>query len=138
MFKSMVNSKLYLKQILIVSMVYICVSIGCFWQLVAICHIYFDYPIIVSIDTEVKEWDNELPALTFCTTIEENYQNSNESIAHYFEKYNMSKIIFEMSVRDTRFRIINNTTGEDLETNLIQTLNSVYTCFTFNSLIKRK
>ena len=145
-FRQKFNSKKLLRKTIIVSLVYIFVAIGCFWQIVSICGLYFNYPTIVSIETQYLDYENELPALSFCTRLEKSipeYENSTKTVAQYTEQYNVSKVIFNMTVvlnlSTHRYKPNKgNRKGKDIQNSLIQTINSVYTCFTFNSLLNCK
>ena len=136
------NSKKFLRKTVTLSLFYIFVAIGCFWQIVTICGLYFNYPTIVSIETEYRESENELPALSFCTRLEGSipeYDNSTNSVAKYAEKFNVSKVVFNMTILDAKYEVIKgNRKGEDTQNSLIQTINCVYTCFTFKSLLNCK
>ena len=145
-FKKLLDSNLpkhlSLRQIIIFSFIYLFVSIGCLSQIVSICRLFFNYPTIVSVETEDRNCHNDLPAFSFCAYLEPttaHARNSTKTIAEYFKLFNLSDRVFSFKLLTPDYETINETTvPEDVRNSLYQTINSVYVCYTFNSLIKCK
>jgi hypothetical protein len=125
-FKSKFN--LSLKRFAILLIVYSIMSVGCIWQLVSICQLYFEYPTIVSIETKFENSNLELPAITFCT---ENL-NRGIDIRESFKRTNIKDILKRSEIETETHEVIHE---ESIET-VIEIINSDYYCFTLNSLMK--
>ena len=123
------------KNLFLILAVYMCVGIGCFYQIVTISGLYFKYPTIVSVETEFFESENELPAFTFCTYLERNIEylrHSNKTIAQIFEKFNVSKTLFIFTLLSANYEPIKGSPVSDSVSNtLIETINTVYNCLYF-------
>ncbi len=125
-FKSKFN--LSLERFVIILIVYSIMFVGCIWQLVSICQLYFGYPIIVSIETKFENSNYELPAITFCS------KNLNQGIdiRESFKRTNIKDILKNLQIKTSTHEVIHE---ESIET-VIEIINSDYYCFTLNSLMK--
>src|SRR5690348_14487133 len=63
------------------SLFYLSLSVGCFWQILNICKLYFNYPTNVFIETRFEAFSQTLPAPTFCTNIMTYNSGKNSSSA---------------------------------------------------------
>jgi hypothetical protein len=52
--------------------IFIILFIGCVYQTYYICNFYYNYPTIVSTETEFDDNESELPAITFCSLFDRN------------------------------------------------------------------
>src|ERR1700712_1661578 len=47
--------------------------VGCFWQILSVCQMFFKYPTNISIETKYGSLSTTLPAITFCTNIQNDF-----------------------------------------------------------------
>ena len=141
-FKTLFESKISLKLIVILSLIYSLAGIGCFYQIITISTLYFKYPTIVTIEAEHKQFEEELPAFSFCTYINRNLTQLSEmknTTQDWYQRYNLSKTLFDVTLLNSNYEPINGSINpKEVRDGIIQTINSIYVCYTFNSLIKSK
>ena len=128
---SMLASKLEAKTILVLVFLSIC----CFWQIVSICSLYFNYPTNIFIDTNFDVFEQTLPALTFCTRIGTEHRGQNTS-SDLFDMHLVNQTIQEISV--SSFAREEEVVTDRYLSSLIESLSIYYYCFTINSQLKGK
>jgi hypothetical protein len=107
--------------------------IGCIYQTYYICYFYYNYPTIVSTETQFIKNKNELPAITFCGDFDlmSSGLNFNESL----NKIDVKTLIKEAFMLNSDFSYDKNITEEVLKS-IVIVINSQYRCLTINPLIK--
>jgi hypothetical protein len=108
-------------------------SVGCIYQTYFICHFYYNYPTIVSTETQFINNDNELPAITFCGVFDliSSGLNFNESL----NEIDVKALIKEAFILNSDFSYEYNITEEVLKS-IVIFINSRNRCLTINPLIK--
>lgn len=106
--------------------------IGCCFQLIHLCMLFFDYPTNVHMKTRFDVLKKELPALTFCKGVGKDHHA--KSSTELFDGYSHRNFLREIS-----FRYTEEGTEQDLShyiDNVVETISLKYYCFTINSLLK--
>lgn len=78
---------------------------GCFWQIINVCKLYFNYPVNIFIDTKFNVLTQRLPALTFCSNVGNMSEgkNSSDALEHaskMFKDEMFSMIIVGRAAKD--------------------------------------
>jgi hypothetical protein len=104
-------------------------SIGCVYQTYCIFHLYFSYPTIVSTETQLVNYDRELPAITFCVSFDG--MKKGLTLNKSFDSIYAKTLITGAFIRKDG-EIFHNIT-EDIQNSIITVINSRYYCQTINS-----
>ena len=106
--------------------------LGCFWQICDVCHMYFEYPTNVFIDTTFDPLSKPLPALTFCTEMEShNILNTSALLEFESSKYKYNIFIDIQIMGDNGAKDMK----EEYLANAIESTSYKYYCITLNSLL---
>ena len=103
-------------------------NLGCFWQIVFICQLFFSYPTNVFIETQFDVFEMELPSLTFCAEIGNSSRGKTAEEA--LRTFKIEEFVEEVSYfnsgneKQQNFNIMKHS---------IETMSMMYYCFTLNS-----
>ena len=128
---SMVMSRLKFKSFLMM----VCLNIGCFWQMVSICSLYFNYPTNIFIDTKFDVFEQTVPALTFCTSVGQTHRGKNTS-THLFDNFSLNTTIEQISINSLADQV--DIITDQYLSSVIESVSINYYCFTLNSQVKGK
>jgi hypothetical protein len=126
MYQSLCENKVHhlLKIFQLKTILFSILLVGSIYQTYYICRFYYNYPTIVSTETQFINNDNELPAITICGVFD--LMSSG---------LNFNTLIKEAFILNSDFSNDNNITEEVLKSIVIY-INSRNRCLTINPLIK--
>src|ERR1700712_758352 len=108
--------------------------VGCFWQLLSVCQMYFKYPTNISIETKYGSLSTTLPAITFCTDIDSQWGRNSSAVLQFhsnkFGNQTLSDVSIVIESTDKNVSI-----KDIFVKNAIERISLCYYCITFNSLI---
>ena len=125
-----------LKEHVSISIYILFLSIGCFWQILDVCEMYYNYPTNIFIETEFETLVQPIPAMTFCFPHGLNSNGKNSS--DFFEelgdwKNNLFSYIAVTSITDQTDPI---PIKDKLLAHAIERVGQYYYCLTLNSKLK--
>jgi len=107
--------------------------IGCFYQTYYVCHFYYNYPTIVSTETEFDDNESELPAITFCGDFDQ--KRKGLSAIELFKYIDVKTLIKEAKIITSDFSHQYNVTEEVLKSIIISS-NTHFHCLSINPQLK--
>ena len=109
-------------------------TFGCFWHLLNVCKLYFEYPTSISMDTKIDPFSKPVPAITLVTNIgHHSFVNSTDVMKNESAKfkYKMFKSILIERPSGQRYSLLR----EYLASSIERISESFYS-ITLNSVIK--
>src|ERR1700712_2708412 len=104
--------------------------VGCFWQILSVCQMFFKYPTNISIETKYGSLSTTLPAITFCSGM--GYQwgrNSSDVLQDHPNKFGKETLSDVSIVIESTDKIIS--IKDIFVKNVIERVSLYYYCFTF-------
>ncbi len=107
--------------------------IGCIYQTYYICHFYYNYPTIVSAETEFDDNESELPAITFCGEFDE--KRKGLTLIESFNYIDAKKLIKKANIVTFDFSHEYNVTEEVMKS-IIISISTQFHCLSINPQLK--
>ena len=84
---------------LINGIVYLFLGFGCFYQILDICRLYYEYPTNIFIETNFNSVVNTFPAITFCTQLKPSNDGLNSTFALNEASKRLKKLFKQIWIR---------------------------------------
>jgi hypothetical protein len=107
--------------------------IGCIYQTYYVCHFYYNYPTIVSTETEFDDNESGLPAITFCGDFGQ--KRKGLFAIELFNYIDVKTLIKEAKIITSNFSHQYNVTEEVLKS-IIISINNHFHCLSINPQLK--